>query len=370
MPGVEDLEGVWIVCVRIRRRPWRHGHENRERVDGVDGDGDGGGITAAVAVADVVGEGVQTIEVGGGGVSNRLVELDDDGAADRLGGGGYRQDVAVDVRVIVKDGDVDRGVLVGKREVVDRDRCIVDGVDGDGDGGGGAAAVTIADIVSKGVETIEVCCRRVGNRLVEFDEDGAADRLGGGGDGQEIAVDVRIVVKDGDVDRGVLVGGGGIVNCQGIVVNGVDGDGDGGGGAPAAAVADVVSKGIEAVEVGGRGVSNRLVELNDDRTADRLGGGGDGQEIAVDIGVVVEDRDVDGCVLVGGGRIVPGDWRSIVDGVDGDGDCGGSAAAVAVADVVGEGIETIKVGGGGVSNRLVELDDDGTADRLGGSGNQ
>ena len=52
-----------------------------------------------------------------------------------------------------------------------------------------------------------------------MDDDGATDRLGGGGDGQDVTIDVGIVGQDRDVDRDVLVGGGGVIDSDRCSVN-------------------------------------------------------------------------------------------------------------------------------------------------------
>src|SRR5262249_47807186 len=202
------------------------------------GEGEGGG---AVFVG-VGGEGGFALGLVAGGVGGR-----GSGAVCGAQGGG----------VVGEQGarrDHQGRVLGGGGRVVDRDRGVVDGADGDVDRGGGGAAVAVADGVGEGGRAVVVGVRREsdvaageGPRAVGRAAD-AGERQGGvggvGGDGGQRA---------GGGHEGCVLGGGGrVVDRDRGVVDGADGDVDRGGGGAAVAVADGVGEGGRAVVVGVR----------------------------------------------------------------------------------------------------------------------
>ncbi len=113
-----------------------------------------------------------------------------------------------------------------------------------------------------------------------------------GADREGIPVDIGVIGEDGDRDRGVLGGRGGIIRRDRGIINRMDGEGDGGGGGGALAVDEGIGEGIGAVEIGrGRigdggtvGLGGALRGLTD---------GADREGIPVDIGVIGEDGDRD-----------------------------------------------------------------------------
>ena len=87
-------------------------------VDRRDRDVDGGGVGAAVAVGDRVGEAVRAVEVGGRRVGERAVAVVHHRAVGRLGEAVDRKRIQVDVRIVGQQrggGDHQRRVFVGRR---------------------------------------------------------------------------------------------------------------------------------------------------------------------------------------------------------------------------------------------------------------
>ena len=145
------------------------------------------------------------------------------------------------------------GVVVGDRGVVDRGHR-------DGDGRGGGAAVAVGDGVGEGVGAVEVGVRGVGD--VAVGQTATVPLVGRCRRGDRSACRRRASVSlaeqgGGRRQRGVLGGGGRVVDGDRGVVDGGDGDGDGGGGGAAVAVGDRVGEGVGADEVRRRGVGER-----------------------------------------------------------------------------------------------------------------
>ena len=69
----------------------------------------------------------------------------------------------------------------------------------------------VGDVVGEGVGPVEVGVGGVGDGSVPVVDDGAVGRVGYAGDREGVAVDVGVVGQDGDGDRGVLIGGVGVV---------------------------------------------------------------------------------------------------------------------------------------------------------------
>ena len=95
----------------------RIARERAVQVDVVDHQIDGCRSSAAVAIADVVGETVRAGITGVRCVGDRLVGLDDRCSVERFGDGRHTERIAVHVGVIGQHGDIDRGVLVGRGAV-------------------------------------------------------------------------------------------------------------------------------------------------------------------------------------------------------------------------------------------------------------
>src|SRR5207248_914330 len=156
----------------------------------------------------------------------------------------------------------------------------------------------------------------------------------------------------------VLVRRGRVVAGDRRVVHRVDCDRHRRRGEAAVAVADGVGEVVGAVEVGGRGVGERAVGVDGDGAVSGRGQGGDGECVAVHVGVVGQHVHGGGGVLVRRGAVVAGD-RRVVDRVDRDPDGGRGEAAVTVADGVGEAVGAVEVRGRGVGDRAVGVDGDG-----------
>src|SRR5262249_1654371 len=192
---------------------------------------------------------------------------------------------------------------------------------GNGAGGvvgveGWGVAVAVADGVGEGGRAVVVGVRRESD-VAAGEAHRAVDRAADAGDAQGVAVDVGVVGEQRarrDHQGRVLGGGGRVVDRDRGVVDGADGDvgrdresvGGGGGGGRVGVV------GVRRESDVAAGEAHRAV----DRAADA----GDAQGVAVDVGVVGEQRarrDHQGRVLGGGGRVVDRD-RGVVDGADGD----------------------------------------------------
>ncbi len=162
-------------------------------------------------------------------------------------------------------------------------------------------------------------------------------RPGHYGGGEVRAFDVRVVGEDVAGELGVFVGGEAIVDCGGGVVDRGDGDRHRGGWAGGRAVRCGVGEGVCAVVVGGWGVGERAVGVENQCTMTRSGHHGGGEVRAFDVRVVGEDVAGEDGVFVGGEGVVDGDG-CVVDRGDGDRDSRRIAGEAAVGGGVGEGV--------------------------------
>src|SRR5205823_5715032 len=120
------------------------------------------------------------------------------------------------------EGDRQRRVLGGGVAVVGRHRGVVDRGNGQGDGGHVAVQGTVVGLVGEGVAAVVVSCRRVRERPVGVQRQGAVRRAADQGGGEGVAVHVGIVAQQaggGDGQGRVLRGGVAVVGGNGGVVD-------------------------------------------------------------------------------------------------------------------------------------------------------
>ena len=266
-------------------------------------DGDRRRVGGTGRIGHRVGDRVRAIEVRRRGIVDRAVRVHRHGAAvGRNRGPDDRQGVAVRVGVVGQRVQRDRRVLGRGRRVVHGDRRVIDAANRHGDGCGVGPALPVRDRVGDRVRAVEVRVRRIDD-LAAHDGRGAVGRGGDVGDGQRIAVHIRVVAQDVDRDGGVLGGRGRVVCSHRGVVHRGHGDGHGGGIGVPVTVADRVGDRVGAVVVGIRRVDD--LPAHDGRSSvRRVGHVDDGERIALRIRVVGQHVDGDRIVLGRGGRVV------------------------------------------------------------------
>src|SRR4029453_17743736 len=118
-----------------------------------------------ISVACRLGEGVGGVVVGGGGVGERAVGVERQGAVRWAGGDGGGERAAVGVAVVAEHpggGPRQRRVLGGAVGVVSGGRGVVDGGDGDRHGCGVGLGGAVAGPVGEGIGAVEVGAPRGG----------------------------------------------------------------------------------------------------------------------------------------------------------------------------------------------------------------
>jgi hypothetical protein len=341
---------------------------DRQVVDGVDGQEGGGGGDIAIGIGQGVGEAVGAVVVGVRGVGEAAVGVDHDAAV--AGSGGECPGVAAIPRGGVVGGQGlsgQRAVFVGEEGVVDGDRQVVDGVDGQEGGGGGDIAIGIGQGVGEAVGAVVVGVRGVGEAAVGVDHDAAV--AGSGGERPGVAAIPRGGVVGGQGlsgQRAVFVGEEGVVDGDRQVVDGVDGQEGGGGGDIAIGIGQGVGEAVGAVVVGVRGVGEAAVGVDHDAAV--AGSGGERPGVAaIPRGGVVGGQGLSGqrAVFVGEEGVVDGD-RQVVDGVDGQEGGGGGDIAIGIGQGVGEAVGAVVVGVRGVGEAAVGVDHDAAVAGSGG----
>ncbi len=158
-------------------------------VDRRDGNADGVGIAAAIAVGNGIAECVGAVVVGHRRVHVRAVGGNGDAAVRRIAGLGVGDGIAVDIdrdRQAAGFGDV----FGGGHADCGGHRCVVDRCDGDAHGVGIAAATTVADAVTENVGAVVVGGRGVRVAAVGTNRHAAMRRIAGFGIGNRVAVGV------------------------------------------------------------------------------------------------------------------------------------------------------------------------------------
>ena len=308
------------------------GDGHRRVIDGLDGDGRGSDGAGAGGIGDLVGEGVNAVEIQRRHIDElataerhtAMARL----AVDRVSGGVAGVDVAGRRR------DVDAGsIFSAGGEDVGSNRCVIGSSQGDRHGLGRAGGQAIAGGKGEAVRAVVVGGRGVHVGAIGAEHHGAMRRARADGEGQCRAFDVG--AGDGAADRGIFNacsrrggGHGGVVDCR-------DGDVGGSNGRSARAIGDTVLEAVRTIEVGVRNV----LELTGDQrngAAGRVGNHGVGGGVAgVRIGGRWGDGDGDRIFSArskhGVGR------RAIVGAGDGDRQDAIAGRALAVGDRVGHG---------------------------------
>ncbi len=169
-----------------------------------------GGIAAAMAVRDRIGDGVAAVVVGIRRIGQLAVRADAHRAVQR-GGGGDMQGVAIDIGVVRQHVDGGGGVLVGRGGVVMRIRRIVHRADADIDDGRVLMAMAVVDGVADFVGAVVVRVGGIGQLAVRADGHRAV--LGGGRNHRQlVAIGIAVVGQHVDQLGGVLGGRGAVVH--------------------------------------------------------------------------------------------------------------------------------------------------------------
>ena len=276
-----------------------------------------------------------------------------DRAMSWLGHGLDDERVTVRIGVVAQHVDRHRHVLVGGIGVVLGHGRIVHRKHGHLNGRERRASVSVARGVRERIDTVEPGIGSV-EHVVAVVDHGSMGRLRDGLDGQRVAVGIVIVLEHIDRDRCVLVCAHAVVACVGGVVQGSDGDGHAGRRSSPVPVGDRVGEGVDAVEVGIRGVRD-AVSVVGDRAVVGLSRRLNGEAIAVWIGVVDQHVDIDRRVFAGPGGVVLGEGR-IVHRVHGHRDRGGRGTAVSIGGGVGERVHAVEVGVGDVGDVVTVVD--------------
>ncbi|MNQ14996.1 hypothetical protein D3C85_279580 [compost metagenome] len=292
----------------------------------VDGDRDGAGRRATVAVAHRHREAVGTVEIGSRDVGVGAVGIDRDGAVRWIAALGIGQRVAIDVAA--NDLAADRRVFVRGLVVVGRRRRVVDRVDGHVHRAGGRAAVAVAHRHGEAVRTVEVGTRGVGVGAVRVDRDGAMCRVAALHVRERVAV--HVTANHLAADRRVFVRGLGVVGRRRRIVHRIDRHRHRAGRRTAMAIAHCDSERIGAVEVRVRRVGVRAVRVDRDRAVRRVAALRVGQRVAA-VDVAAGHAAAHGRVF-GRDLGVVGRGGRVVHGRDGHGHRDGGGAALAVAD--------------------------------------
>ena len=233
-----------------------------------------------------------------------------------------RETVSIEI-VIVLENVIDAedtgesGVFSSRKRVVARGRGIVDGRDIEGDGCAIRAAVAITDgVIESGRRAVIVRCRRESNRAITVEHDGSVAGITHGGNRQAIAIEIGVIrcynISNTERDCGVFSRGNGVVNGYGRVVDCGNGDGDRSAISQATRIGDGVVDRVGAVEIGVRGVVDRSVRVDGDRSIVGRGNPGERNGIAIEITVVTENIEVrDRGVLVRRSGVIDGLGRII-----------------------------------------------------------
>ncbi len=258
-------------------------HRDGEVVDGGDLDGHDGGVGAAMAVADGVGDHRRAMEVGGRDEVQGAIRIDGDGALlGRDGGGGDGEGVVLRVGVVGQHRNAPQRCVFGGDEdaVVHGDGGIVLAIDGDGQGCACGVAVLVGDGVGehlgqgvagahgrhRGVGVVEA----VGVAAVGGKREAAVGAGQGGAEGARGGAEAHVAdrarndvgaqsvggVTGGARRKDVAAGGGGgggeaLVHAVGVGVGAGlvidDADGQGAAGAAAAGVVDLQGEDVGAL---------------------------------------------------------------------------------------------------------------------------
>ena len=232
---------------------------------------------------------------------------------------GDGQAVAVGIRVIGQQrgkADAPRDVRGNHPLICHGNRCIVHGSDRDGNGNDVSQGQPIAGTVGKAVGNRLAAVVDIGEGAIAAQRQGPVRRTRHQHRDERIAVRVRVVGQHAGCtagkDRGHsalghhyrigyrhwrLIAGGRSSNRHRHA----------GRGRTAPAVANGVGEAVAAGEVGVRRVDRIARDgIHDHGTVGALGDAGNGQAVPIRIAVVPAHGDGDGCIGIGGGRIVAG----------------------------------------------------------------
>ena len=183
---------------------------NRGIVDRIDRDCNRRGRCAALAVADRIRDRISAVEIGARCIDNRPVGIDDNRAI-RCTCRRNGQRIAIGIAVIGQNRNRDGRILIGPRNIVDRNRRVIDCTDGDDHGSGRKTAIAVADRVNDRIDAIEIGIGHIAQRAVGIDRDGAVARCCERHD-QRITIRIGIIRQHRYNDRRVFTGRRGIVH--------------------------------------------------------------------------------------------------------------------------------------------------------------
>ena len=190
----------------------------------------------------------------------------------RLGDAIEAQRIAVQIAIVGEHVDHCRCVLVQGRGIVDRDRCIIGGIDGQADRRCCNAAIGVRHRIGEAVAAVVIGGRRIGHRAVFVDGDGAVQRLGDAGQ-FEPAVDSRIVGEHVDHRRCVFVQHRRVLDRHNRIIDRVDRDTDNRRRGIAVGIGDGVGETVAVVIIGFRRIGEGAVLVDGYRAVLGLGKG-------------------------------------------------------------------------------------------------
>ena len=214
--GIDNHRGILIQGGHV-------GNRNRHVVARVDGQVDRRRIGGAVGIDDGVGEAVGAVEVGVRRIGYRAVAVDGDRTVLRLGDAVHNHLTAIHVAVVGHHVQVHRGIFVDDRRIIDRNRRVIDRIDGQIGARRIETAGAIGNRIGKVIGAVIIGIGCVGDRTVLVDGNRAVLRLAVDlGHDQGIAIGVRVVGRQVDDGGRILIQGHGIVDGIGFQI---DGDG-------------------------------------------------------------------------------------------------------------------------------------------------
>ena len=221
---VLTLKADEVLQVRVRIHARQHLACGRGRGDVIDGQANRRHVRIEQAVARLVGEAVGAEEVRVRRVREGAVQAERDGAvrcaAHQRGG----ERGAVDVGVVAEDVRGQLRVLVQREGVCVRERRVVDRVDGQADRRHVRIECAVVRLVGEAVGAEEVRVRRVRERAVRAERNGAVRCAAHQRRAERGAVDVGVVAEHVAGQRDVFVGGKAVRDGEGRVVDAGDGD--------------------------------------------------------------------------------------------------------------------------------------------------
>ena len=204
--GIDNRRGILIQGRHI-------GNRDRHVIAGVNGQLDRCRRGGTVAVNDRIGEAVGAVVIGVRRIGHSAVAVDGHRAVLRLGNTVHKHLAAVHIVIVGHDVQIHRGIFVYDRRIVDRNRRVIDRIDGQIDARRIETPGAIGNHIGKVVGAIIVRIGGVGYRAVFVDNHRAVVRLMGDLDNaQGVAIGIRVVGRQVDDGGRILIQGHRIIN--------------------------------------------------------------------------------------------------------------------------------------------------------------